>query len=223
MVIAIDGNAGSGKTTISKIIAEKLSMMHVNTGAMYRAFTLYCIENNINADKCQNLVISSDKLNIEMNPNGEILLNGRDVTIDINTKSVTNKVSIFSAVPTIRTIMLDLQRKIVIGKDAVVEGRDIGTEVFPEAEVKFFFTADIMTRAKRRQKDFLECGENISIDTLVNDIKNRDFKDSNRNISPLKKAVDSIIVDTTNTTIDSQVNELIKIIKNKRKNLYGEF
>ena len=221
MIIAIDGKAGSGKTTISKIVAKKLSMVHVNTGAMYRAVTLYCIENSINVADCHKLTTLSDSLNIEMRLDGKILLNGRDVTNHINTKNVTGKVSIYSAVPSIRKVLLEIQRNIVSNRDAVVEGRDIGTKVFPDAEIKFFFTADIKTRAKRRQKDFLACGEKITIESLIDDIKNRDYKDSNRNISPLKRSEDAIVIDTTNVSINKQVNKLVKIIKNKKESLYG--
>ena len=158
-----------------------------------------------------------------MKLDGSIYLNGKNVSHLINSSKVTDQVSYYSTNQELRESMVLLQRKIVSDSDAVVEGRDIATIVFPNAELKFFFTADVLTRAKRRKKDFLVSGVNFSIEKLVEDIKDRDYIDSNRDLSPLKVAKESIIIDTTNISIDGQVNELIEIVNNKRKNLYGEF
>ena len=223
MIIAIDGHAGSGKTTVSKILAEKLTMLHVNTGAMYRAATFFCVHNNISPNSDIRLSNSILNMDIEMKFDGSIYLNGSNITNLINSTNVTNQVSYYSAIPELREAMVILQRKVVSDCDAVVEGRDIATTVFPNAELKFFFTANIATRAKRRHKDFLVSGVDISIEKLIEDIKERDYIDSNRESSPLKISKESIIVDTTNISIDNQVNKLIEIVNNKRKNLHGEF
>ena len=223
MIIAIDGHAGSGKTTVSKILAKKLGMLHVNTGAMYRAATFFCINNNISPTASFTQSNSLLDMDIEMKLDGSIYLNGKNVSHLINSSKVTDQVSYYSTNQELRESMVLLQRKIVSDSDAVVEGRDIATIVFPNAELKFFFTADVLTRAKRRKKDFLVSGVNFSIEKLVEDIKDRDYIDSNRDLSPLKVAKESIIIDTTNISIDGQVNELIEIVNNKRKNLYGEF
>ena len=221
MIISIDGHAGSGKTTIAKRVARKLCILHINTGAMYRAVTLYCMQNDISPDNSDKLSGIFSTLDIQMKFNNDIFLNGIDITNDINSKIITNKVSVFSAIPEIREIMLSLQREIVVGKDAIVEGRDIGTKVFPNAEIKFFFTANINSRAERRQKDFLASGEEVSIEKVIDDLQTRDFIDSNREVSPLKIAEDAIIIDTTSISIQKQVNKIVKIINNKRKSLHG--
>ena len=166
MVIAVDGHAGSGKTTISRGVAKKLNILHVNTGAMYRAVTLYCLQNNITTYPFN----AVNSINISMDIKGKIFLNSIDVTEKINSDKITKNVSFFSAIPEIRNIMVDLQRSVVIGKDAIVEGRDIGSKVFPDAELKFFFTAEIISRAYRRQQDYLDIGEKVSINKLIKDL-----------------------------------------------------
>jgi len=221
MIVAIDGPAASGKSTTAIGVAKRLGITYLDTGAMYRAVTLGLIENSIkfeNSIELENYLIQI-KLEFSEYTNGALLfLNGNDVTKQIRTSIVTENVSEVSALKIVRKFMVDIQRKIAKNYDCILEGRDIGTVVFPNADFKFFLVADERTRAKRRLDDLISSGilEAIELDDILRDINNRDYKDSTRKYSPLKKAYDAKTIDTTNLTIDEVIDKIVNIINKKR-------
>lgn len=213
IIIAIDGPAGSGKSTTARLVAQKLGYTYIDTGAMYRALTLKVIESNVDPNDEDSIVKLAENTKIELiyeNGNLKVILDERDVSDKIRTPEVTSLVSIVSAHPKVRDIMVKKQRE--LGKDGgvVIDGRDIGTVVFPNADLKIFMTADVKERAKRRQKELRSQGFKIEIEKLIKEIEERDELDSNREIAPLKKADDAIEIDTTNLTIEEQVELVLK-------------
>lgn len=205
IIIAIDGPAGSGKSTTARLVAQKLGYTYIDTGAMYRALTLKVIESNVDPNDEDSIVKLAENTRIDLiyeNGNLKVILDNRDVSDKIRTPEVTSLVSVVSAHPKVRDIMVKKQRE--LGKDGgvVIDGRDIGTVVFPNADLKIFMTADVKERAKRRQKELKAQGFEIEIEKLIKEIEERDEFDSNREISPLKKADDAIEIDTTNLTIE---------------------
>jgi len=215
MIIAIDGPSASGKSTTAKGVAEELDILHLNTGAMYRAVTWACINSNIELVKSLQLSAFIETLSISFDTQNNIRLNGRDISKEIRKTEITSKVSIISAISYVREKMVNKQRLIAKNLDCVMEGRDIGTVVFPNADYKFFLDAKPEIRAKRRMLDLMLIGENKSFEDLVEEIKMRDYLDSNREISPLIKAKDAIIIDTTNLTMDEQIKKITSLIKHK--------
>jgi cytidylate kinase len=216
MVIAIDGPAASGKSTTARMVADALGITYLDTGAMYRAVTLAVIEEGIDLKDEQALrrLLANLELAVtSVSGKTVITLNGRDVSDRIRAGDVTALVSAVSAVPLVREAMVKLQRKLGEQTACVVEGRDIGTVVFPQADFKFFITADYETRARRRQKDLQRLGEDHTIEELISDLKSRDRQDSTRSHSPLKRAPDAIVVDTTHLTIAEQVQYIVDIIQ----------
>ena len=215
MIIAIDGPAASGKSTAAKGVAKCLGITYLDTGAMYRAVTFGLIKNNISFTGFIELKKYVDNMNLEFKYNqagSMVFLNGEDISKEIRSQVVTNNVSEVSAMSYIRNSMVNIQRKISSSKDCVVEGRDIGTVVFPKADFKFFLIADVETRAKRRLKDLTGNDKNITIEKLINDINIRDFKDSKRVNSPLEKADDAIEINTTDLTINEIINKIVNIV-----------
>jgi len=218
MIIAIDGPAASGKSTTAQKVAESLNIHYLNTGAMYRAVTLAILSQKVDMNDEQSVseLLKSTDLDIRwVNKKETIILNGEDVTNAIRSVEVTEFVSAVSAKPHVRKKMVDIQRLVGSRSDCVVEGRDIGTVVFPDADWKFYIIADYETRAKRRQLDLKTLGTERNISTIIEDLKLRDEIDSTRMMSPLKKANDAIVIDTTNLTLEEQVENIINIIKNK--------
>ena len=216
MIVAIDGPAAAGKSTTAKLVAQKLGFTYLDTGAMYRCVTLSVFKHDIRLDDKQNLLLLLDKIDIQFKKSGSeglVFLNGEDVSDDIRKTAVTNQVSAVSSIKEVRAFLVENQRKIAKSHNCVVEGRDIGTIVFPLAEVKFFLIADVQTRAERRQLELSKIGEEKSLDVLINEIKKRDNLDSNRENSPLRKANDAIELDTTNLTIDAQVEHIVNKVK----------
>ena len=217
MVITIDGAAGVGKTTTAKKLARMLGFRHLDTGAMYRAITYFFIQHQVDIES-KNMVISSlDTLNLDVSfpidrPT-KIVLDGEDISEDIRKKVVTNRVSQVSAIEDVRKKMVKIQKEIVSDGNFVVEGRDIGTVVFPNAEHKFFLVADYDTRAKRRLKDFHSVNEELDLSDIKNDLIRRDERDKNRKLSPLKKAEGAVVIDTSNCSIDEQVESIYKYIE----------
>ena len=217
MVITIDGAAGVGKTTTAKKLARMLGFRYLDTGAMYRAITYFFIQHQVDIES-KNMVISSlDTLNLDISfpidrPT-KIVLDGEDISEDIRKKVVTNRVSQVSAIEDVRKKMVKIQKEIVSDGNFVVEGRDIGTVVFPNAEHKFFLVADYDTRAKRRLKDFHSVNEELDLSDIKNDLIRRDERDKNRKLSPLKKAEDAVVIDTSNCSIDEQVESIYKYIE----------
>jgi len=215
MIIAIDGPAASGKSTAAKGVAKCLGITYLDTGAMYRAVTFGLIKNNISFTGFIELKKYVDNMNLEFKytqTGSMVFLNGEDISKEIRSQVVTNNVSEVSAMSYIRNSMVNIQRKTSSSKDCVVEGRDIGTVVFPKADFKFFLIADVETRAKRRLKDLTGNDKNISIEKLINDINIRDFKDSKRVNSPLEKADDAIEINTTDLTINEIINKIVNIV-----------
>ena len=215
MIIAIDGPAGAGKSTTAQKVAKKLGFIHINTGAMYRAVTLKIIRRNLQLHDENEIVKLLNNTSLSF-IGSNIQLDGKDVSKEVLFSEVTEYVSAVSAIPIIRHRLVEYQRKISTGNDVVLEGRDIGTVVFPNAEFKFYITADIEVRAKRRKIDLNTAGDNVSLKENLNFLKNRDAKDSSRKHSPLLKAKDAIEVDTTHLSIDQQVNCIVDIVNNNK-------
>ena len=212
MIIAIDGPSASGKSTTAKGIAERLGITHLDTGAMYRAVTLGIIEHGIDLGDYERICKFLEELEINFDSLNDIWANGHNVTAKIRTIEVSSNVSAVSAIPQVREKMVAIQRLIAGGSDCVLEGRDIGTVVFPNADYKFFLVADIEIRAKRRLVELEKLGEISSLSELKSDIQNGDRLDSSRNISPLVQAEDAITIDTGNLTIDEQIEKIVEII-----------
>ena len=217
MIIAIDGPAASGKSTTAKLVAKKLNIIYLDTGAMYRTVTLQLLRSNVNFDNTYKVSTILDNMIIDMydyNGKNVVKLNNEDVSELIRSTDVTKHVSEVSSLSEVRKSMVAMQREIGNKSDCVVEGRDIGTIVFPNAEYKFYIVADIKMRAQRRLKELEQIGIIKSLDDVMSDLKVRDHKDSNRDNSPLRKANDAVQIDTSNLSIDEQVNFIINHIKN---------
>lgn len=212
--VAIDGPAGSGKSTISSLIANKMGWTHIDTGAMYRAVTLCALEAKVNLnDETSYQFLENTKISYT---NEKILLNGRDVSKEIRSDEVTNNVSLVSSFHYVRSKMVTLQQIAAEGQNVVMDGRDIGTVVLKDADLKVFLTANVEERAKRRYAENLGKGQDdIDINEVIADIKSRDIKDSTRKESPLKKADDAIEIDTTYLTIEQVVDKIIIMIEKK--------
>ena len=211
MIIAIDGPAGSGKSTIAKLIAEDLGLVYLDTGAMYRLVTLKALNDGIlgNLDK---IIKMLDNLSIDIKENG-FYLDDIDVSEEIRKPVVSENVSDIAAIREVREKMVDLQRKFSESKNVILDGRDIGTVVFPNADVKIFLVADAKERANRRYKELVAKGENVRIEEIYENILKRDEIDSTRKESPLKKADNAIEVDTTSKNIEEVKNEILNIIR----------
>ncbi len=212
MIIAIDGPAGSGKSTIAKLIAEDLEFVYLDTGAMYRLVTLKALNDGILGD-LEEIKKMLDNLNINIKENG-FYLDDIDVSEEIRKPIVSENVSHIAAIREVREKMVDLQRKFSESKNVILDGRDIGTVVFPNADVKIFLVADAKERANRRYKELIEKGENVKIEEIYENILKRDEIDSTRKESPLKKAEDAIEVDTTSKDIEEVKNEILNICSN---------
>ena len=215
MIIAIDGPAGSGKSTIAKLIAEDLGLVYLDTGAMYRLVTLKALNDGIlgNLDK---IIKMLDDLRIDIKKNG-FYLDDTNVSEEIRKPVVSENVSDIAAIREVREKMVDLQRKFSESKNVILDGRDIGTVVFPNADVKVFLIADAKERANRRYRELVAKGENVKIEEIYENILKREKIDSTRKESPLKKADDAIEVDTTSKNIEEVKNEILYIIKQKNK------
>ena len=216
MIVAIDGPAASGKSTTAKMVAKKLEMTYLDTGAMYRAVTLALLRSNTDLDDYDSVCQVVDELELDIYDKGSktiVKLDGEDVSEAIRSMPVTESVSAVSAMKYVRQTMVEIQRNIGKKTNCVVEGRDIGTVVFPDAEFKIFMVADVNMRAERRFKDFYEMGENRSFQEVLADLKRRDEKDSTRAYSPLQKADEAIEIDTSMLSIDQQVEKIINLLK----------
>ena len=209
MIIAIDGPAGSGKSTIAKLIAEDLELVYLDTGAMYRLVTLKALNEGILGD-FEKIKKMLNNLNIDIKENG-FYLDNVDVSDEIRKPIVSENVSDIAAIREVREKMVDLQRKFSESKNVILDGRDIGTVVFPNANVKIFLVADAKERANRRYKELVKKGENVKIEEIYENILKRDEIDSTRKESPLKKAEDAIEVDTTSKNIEEVKKEILNI------------
>ena len=215
MIVAIDGPAASGKSTTAKMVAKKLQMTYLDTGAMYRAVTLALLRSNTDLDDYDFVCQVVDELELDIyDQEGKtvVILDGEDVSQAIRSVPVTKNVSAVSAMKYVREAMVEIQRNIGKKTNCVVEGRDMGTVVFPDAEFKIFMVADVQMRAERRLKELQEMGDDRSLQEVMADLKRRDKKDSTRVHSPLQKAGDAIEIDTSMLSIDQQVEKVEKFI-----------
>ena len=216
-IIAVDGYASTGKTTLSKKIAKYLKFVHIDTGSMYRAFTLFAIENGLykkeilKKNKLENLL---NNISFSFSNNNDLLFKNSVISNKIRSNIVSDHVSKIASFKIVRKYMVNYQRDLVLKKNCVVEGRDIGSVVFPNANVKFFMDADVEVRAKRRYDELMKNHKNISYTSVLKNVTNRDKKDTNRLIAPLKKVSDSIIIDTTDMTIDQAFHLMLNHLKN---------
>ncbi len=216
-IVAIDGPAGAGKGTITKQVGEKLGLMNIDTGAMFRCVTLGMLQEKIGIEEEKEIQKLLEKIEIDMKENGTFFLNGEEVTQKIREDEVNNSVSPVSLIPIVRKKLLELQRKIAEGKDVIMEGRDIGTVVFPNANVKIYLDATPEERAKRRVKQNQEKGIVCSYEEVLQGIMERDKRDSSREIAPLKQADDAIYIDSSDMTIQEVVTKIITLIEEKKR------
>ncbi len=216
MIIAIDGPAGAGKSTVAKILARKLGFLYIDTGAMYRALTLKAIECKISASDTIAVIDLATHTRIDLiNTQGgslKVFLDGRDVSAGVREPRITKLVSDIAKIKGVREVMLELQRKLGREQDSVLDGRDIGTIVFPDADKKFYLDAKSGERVKRRYEELIALGSEVSLEDVGSDLSNRDKIDSTRECAPLKKAEDAIYIDTTNMSIEEAVGALLKLI-----------
>ena len=212
--IAIDGPAGAGKSTIAKKVAKELSFIYVDTGAMYRAMALYLLEKGISGDEKISEACHDADISIRYE-NGEqqVILNGKNVTAFLRKEEVGNMASVSSANPEVRAHLLKLQRNLAAENNVVMDGRDIGTVVLPDANVKIYLTASSKVRAKRRFDELTAKGVSCDMDAIEKDIIERDYRDMHRETSPLKQAEDAVLLDSSDLDIDGVVEEMKKIIK----------
>lgn len=213
--IAIDGPSASGKSTIAKILATRLGFTYIDTGAMYRAYTLAVLNNGLdpkNEEECDSLI---GKIAIDFDENNHITLDGEDVSSRVRENDVADNVSYVSTYKNVRLHLVDIQRKLAKNYSVIMDGRDIGTYVLPDATIKFFQVADVNERAERRYMENLEKGIQTTRAECLENLKKRDYIDSHREFAPLKPAVDSILIDTTNLKISDVVDKILVILKDK--------
>lgn len=215
VVIAIDGPAAAGKSTVSKAVAKKLGYTYIDTGAMYRAFTEYCLRKGVDCENEKACVALIPEVEITLYPDGKVMCSGKDVTREIREPRVSGNVSYIASYKDIRLAMVDLQRKMAEEVSVVMDGRDIGTYVLPNADVKIFQIASVEERAMRRFKENQEKGIECTYEDIVADVEKRDRIDSSRAFAPLKPAEDSIELDTSKLTIEESVQAVLDIIKAK--------
>ena len=215
LIIAIDGTAGSGKSSVSKLVAKKLGLLYLDTGAMYRALTLKATRKSLNLEDKAALVemAKNTKMKLEAGPDSDkvkVILDGEDVTREIRTPELTENIKYIARVPGVRECMVKIQRSIGEKSGAVLEGRDTTTVVFPDSAYKFYLDADLNERAKRRFKELKALGMKATLEEVQEDAKKRDISDQTRSVGALKKAKDAICIDTTNMTIEEVVEKILK-------------
>lgn len=217
--IAIDGPAGAGKSTIAKLVAKEMDFIYVDTGAMYRAMALYLLKKNVNReniDEIKNVCEGAEISIAYENGIQQVYLNGENVTAHLRDEWVGNMASVSSAVPEVRAKLLMLQKNLAAENDVVMDGRDIGTNILPDAQVKIYLTASVETRAKRRYLELMEKGEECDLKKIADDIRDRDERDMNRETAPLRQAEDAIYLDSSDLTIDQVVAEILKVTRERR-------
>ncbi|MBO5411047.1 MAG: (d)CMP kinase [Clostridia bacterium] len=216
--VAIDGPAGAGKSTVSRAAAKAVGYIYVDTGALYRAVGVNALRDGIDTKDKPAVAASLDGISVDLvfeNGEQKVLLNGENVSAEIRTPPASMAASDVSAVPEVRAFLFDLQRDIAARNNCIMDGRDIGTVVLPDAQVKIFLTASPEERAMRRYKELIEKGTKVEYKEVLDDLVQRDYNDSHREIAPLKPAEDGVILDTTGLDLEGSVNEIIRIIKEK--------
>lgn len=219
--IAVDGPGGAGKSSVSREVSKRLGFIYVDTGALYRAVGLYALRNKIDTSNEADVSSFLSKITVDLGyENGEqkVFLNGEDVSSDIRLPEASMAASNVSKIPDVRSFLFDLQRKIASENNCLMDGRDIGTVVLPNAQLKIFLTASPEARAKRRYDELLAKGSNVSFDEILKDLNERDYQDSHREIAPLKPAEDSIILDTTDLTFEEVTNKIIELTRERQNN-----
>ena len=209
--IAIDGPAGAGKSTIAKIVAKELGFIYVDTGAMYRTIALACFRAGIKADEAEKVIAKLDDIEVTLgydNGTQKVYLNGEDVSLEIRREEIGNMTSAIAVYEKVRENMVEMQRELAAKNDVVMDGRDIGTCVLPEADVKIFLTASVETRALRRYKELEEKGVSCDLEEIKKDIKERDERDCTRKIAPLRQAEDAVLIDSSDMTIEEVVKAI---------------
>lgn len=218
--IAIDGPAGAGKSTIAKRLAKELGLIYVDTGAMYRAMAYYFIQHGIDSSDEEAIGEACGKVEITIvyeNGEQQVILNGENVNSCIRREEVGNMASATSVYPKVRTKLVELQQRLAKTADVVMDGRDIGTVVLPDAQVKIYLTASVQTRAKRRYEELLEKGQDCDLSRIEKDIEARDHQDMNREHSPLRQAEDAVLVDSSDMGIDEVVETIKQIYEDRKK------
>lgn len=219
IAVAIDGPAGAGKSSVAKAVGKQLGLLYVDTGALYRTVGLAALRKGVDPSSKAEVEALLKEISVEMDfseTSGQVvLLNGEDVTGLIRTPEVSMTASDISALPIVREYLLGLQRNIAKTKNVIMDGRDIGTVVLPDAQVKIFLTASPESRAERRYKEFVEKGEKTTVKDVLRDVIKRDYNDTNRKAAPLRPAEDSVLVDTTNLDFDGSVEAVAKIIRER--------
>ncbi len=217
--IAIDGPAGAGKSTVAKLLAGKLSFLYVDTGAMYRAIAIDLLNHGITADDADGIAAACANLTVSLGYEGgvqRVYLNGEDVTGELRREEVGNMASAASTYPVVREKLLNLQREIAAAHDVIMDGRDIGTCILPDAQLKIYLTASVQTRALRRYKELEEKGEPADLTQIEQDIRERDDRDMNREIAPLRVAGDAVTVDSSDMTIEEVVETICRLYEERR-------
>ena len=213
MIVAIDGPAGSGKGTIASILSKKLNLVNIDTGATYRCVALKALRNNLKVEDKDEIIKLSNNIDIKFDLNNNVYLDGENVTKEIRSKDVTNIVSPISSIVEVRENMVDLQRRLGNSNNVVMEGRDITTVVFPNADYKFYLDATLEERVNRRYKEYQEKNIDMSYDEIYENIKSRDYNDSHKEVGSLTRTDDQVYIDSTNLTIDEVVEKFIEAIK----------
>ena len=214
--VAIDGPAGAGKSTIAKLVAKEKGFIYVDTGAMYRALAIHFIKKGITPQETDKIIEACEDAEVSLQyENGvqQVYLNGENVTSLLRTEEVGNMASVSSAIGAVRTKLLSLQRNLAAEKDVVMDGRDIGTNILPNADVKVYLTASVETRAKRRYLELQEKGIACNLEEIAHDIAERDYRDMHRDIAPLKQAEDAVLVDSSDMSIAEVVNTIMDLCK----------
>ncbi len=214
--VAIDGPAGAGKSTIAKLVAKKKGYIYVDTGAMYRGLAIYFLDQNLRSEDVDRIIEACKSVDVTISYEDgkqQVLVNGENVTERLRQEAVGNMASKISSIPEVREALLELQRNLARTRDVIMDGRDIGTCILPNADLKIYLTASSLTRAKRRYEELTEKGVACDLKEIEEDIKERDLRDMTRKVAPLKQAEDAILVDSSDMTIEEVVNKIISYCK----------
>lgn len=218
--IAIDGPAGAGKSSIAKAVAKRLGFIYVDTGALYRSVALYALQQHLSPENPDEIIAMLDNITVDLafeEGSQKVILNGVDVSEDIRLPEVSANASKVSAIPEVRTFLFELQQKMARENNVLMDGRDIGTVVLPNADLKIFLTASPEVRAKRRYDELIAKGQEVDYETILKDVKERDYRDSHRAVAPLKAADDAVYLDTSDMSFDEVANRIQELAEEKLK------